>query len=165
MRVAELEFAFRLGHDLPARAAPYGVDEVMAAVATLHPAIEIPDTRFEEFTRVGAAQLIADNACTHRFLLGRAAPEGWRGLDLAGHAVQGGVAGTPERHGSGANVLGDPRVALTWLANELAQHGLGLAAGQVVTTGTCVVPVEIAPGDRVWGDFGALGQIEVSLGD
>ena len=42
MRVAEPEFAFRMGVDLPARAAPYTVQEVLDAVDTLHPAIEIP---------------------------------------------------------------------------------------------------------------------------
>src|SRR5690348_4265612 len=62
MRVAELELAFRMGRDLAPRAKPYTVDEVMAAVATLHPAIEIPDSRYDDFCAVGAAQLIADNA-------------------------------------------------------------------------------------------------------
>ena len=42
MRVAEPEFAFRMGRDLAPRDADYSVDEVLAAVATLHPAIEIP---------------------------------------------------------------------------------------------------------------------------
>ena len=41
------------------------MDEVLAAVATLHPAIEVPDSRFDDFTIVGAPQLIADNACAH----------------------------------------------------------------------------------------------------
>lgn len=42
MRVAEVEFAFRMATDLVPRARPYTVDEVLAAVDTLHPAIEIP---------------------------------------------------------------------------------------------------------------------------
>ncbi|EWS58480.1 2-keto-4-pentenoate hydratase [Methylibium sp. T29-B] len=43
MRVVEPEFAFRLGAALPPRATPYAVDEVLAAVASLHPAFELPD--------------------------------------------------------------------------------------------------------------------------
>src|SRR4051812_10110637 len=82
MKVVEAEFAFRMGRDLPPKPAPYAVDEVMAAVATLHPAIEIPDSRYEDFTKVGAAQLIADNACAHYFTLGAAAPDAWRKMDL-----------------------------------------------------------------------------------
>ena len=46
MRVGEPEFCFRMGRDLTPRPAPYSVDEVLAAVDTLHPAIEIPDSRF-----------------------------------------------------------------------------------------------------------------------
>ena len=70
MRVAEPEFAFRMQTDLPPRTSPYTVQEVLDAVDTLHPAIEIPDSRFADFVGAGAAQIIADNACAHLFVLG-----------------------------------------------------------------------------------------------
>ncbi len=89
MRVAETEFAFRMGRDLPPRQAPYGVDEVVAAVASLHPALEIPDSRYSDFTKVGASQLIADNACAHQVVFGAPATADWRSLDLAKHQVHG----------------------------------------------------------------------------
>jgi len=165
MRVAEAEFAFRMDADMAPRATPFTVDEVLANVATLHPAIEIPDSRFADFTVVGAAQLIADNACAHHFVLGPPASSAWRSIDLAAHHVVGSVAGQIEREGIGANVLGDPRVALTWLVNELSQIGVTLRGGQVVTTGTCLVPLPIAPGDRVTCDFGVLGSVGVSFVD
>ena len=60
-------------------------------------------------------------------------------------------------------MLGDPRIALTWLVNELSAHGLTLRAGEVVTTGTCVKPVEIAAGNRVRGDFGVLGGVCLAI--
>lgn len=159
MRVAEAEFAFRMARDLPPRAKPYEHGEVLAAVAALHLAIEIPDSRYTDFTRVGAAQLIADNACGHQFVLGPEAPASWRDVDLAGHRVVGRVGTRLEREGIGANVLGDPRTALVWLANELSQHGLTLARDHIVTTGTCLVPLEILPGDDVSVDFGAFGRM------
>lgn len=159
MRVVEPEFAFRMARDLPPRAQPYAVDEVLAAVATLHPAIEVPDSRYADFTRVGAAQLIADDACAHLFVLGPATTASWRTIDLARHRVQATVAGRLEREGIGANVLDDPRRALTWLANELSGIGVPLQAGQVVTTGTCCVPLEVVPGDAVRADFGVLGTV------
>ena len=165
MRVAEAEFAFRMARALPPQSRPYAVDEVLGAVATLHPAIELPDSRFDDFTIVGAPQLIADNACAHYFVLGPAAPESWRELDLSTHALKGEVVGTLAREGVGANVLGDPRIALTWVANELSSLGIILRAGQVVTTGTCVVPLEIAPGDYVRMNFGAFGRVECRMGE
>jgi 2-keto-4-pentenoate hydratase len=164
MKVIEAEFAFRMGRDLPPRATPYRVDEVLAAVATLHPAIEIPDSRFDVFAKVGIAQLIADNACAHYFTLGPASPETWRSLDLVTHTVTGSINGGAPREGRGANVLGDPRVALTWLANELSGLGLTLRRGEVVTTGTCIVPMAVNAHDRVRADFGVLRSVEIVFG-
>jgi len=164
MRVIEAEFAFRMAADLPPRREAYTVDDVLDAVATLHPAIEIPDSRYEDFTRVGAAQLIADDACAHYFVLGPAATADWRRLDLVEHAVTASVADRDVRTGKGGHVLGDPRLALTWLANELSGLGVTLRAGEVVTTGTCIVPPPIAPGDHVRADFGTLGAVDLRMG-
>lgn len=158
MAVAEVEFAFRMGRDLPPRATPYGVDEVLDAVQSLHVGIEVPDSRYLDFVTAGGPQLIADNACAHYFVCGPATDINWRAIDLAAHPVRGVVEGRYEREGVGANALGDPRVALAWLANELSGLGITLAAGQTVTTGTCVTPLEIQPGDVVTADLGAIGR-------
>lgn len=163
MRVAEAEFAFRMGRTLEPRSHAYTVGEVLDAVDTLHTAIEVPDSRFDDFTIVGAPQLIADNACAHLFVLGSATTARWRDLDLVEHEVTGTIAGGTMHRGKGANVLGDPRVALAWLANELSRLGIPLQAGQVVTTGTCIVPLPIVPGDRVEMDFGVLGTVACQL--
>lgn len=164
MAVAEVEFAFRMGQDLPPRQAPYSVDEVLAAVATLHPAIEIPDSRYDDFVTAGAPQLIADNACAAYFVCGPATSADWRAIDLSRHAATGHVAGRYSREGIGSNVLGDPRLALTWLANELSALSITLKVGQTITTGTCLVPLEVQPGDAVTGDFGVLGQVSMRFG-
>lgn len=164
MLVAEPEFVFRMGADLPPRNTDYSQDEVMAAVAALHLGIEAPDSRFADFTQAGGPHLIADNACAHLFVLGAEAPALWRDLDLSRHRVACTVEGRLEREGIGANVLGDPRIALTWLANELSRHGVTLRAGQYVTTGTCAVPLDLRPtGDVITADYGTLGRIAVTF--
>ncbi len=163
MKVAELEFAFRMGGDLAPRQTPYSQPEVLERVASLHPAIELPDSRLAHFESAGLAQLVADNACAHRFVLGPAAKAEWRRLDLAAHPGRISRNGALAQEGLGSNVLGDPRIALTWLANELSRHGLTLKAGQVVTTGTCVKPVAIAAGDRIEGELGVLGKVSVAI--
>ena len=163
MRVAELEFAFRMASDLAPRSDPYTQDDVLARVASLHPAIELPDSRFQDFEHAGLAQLVADNACAHRFVLGPAADADWRALDLAAHPGRLLRNGVLAEEGVGRNVLGDPRIALTWLANELSCHGMMLKAGQVVTTGTCAKPLAIAAGDWIEGDLGILGRISVTI--
>ena len=165
MKVGEVEFAFRMAADLPARAEPYRVDEVMTNVSALYPAIEIPDSRFIDFAKVGGASLIADDACAHEFILGDEVKTNWRSLDLSKHRVTVTCDREPICEGIGSNVLGDPRLALTWLANELNTYGLMLRAGETITTGTCVVPFLLQAGKRYTADFGALGTLSLSFKD
>lgn len=163
MRVAEPEFAFRMGRDLPPRSPPFTVAEVLDAVDTLHPAIEIPDTRFADFFNAGEAQIIADNAGAHQFVLGAATAASWRALNLMEERPLITLRGK-QYVGHGRNVLGDPRIALAWLANELRQLGVTLRAGEVVTTGTCHPPLPIQSGDRVEANFGSIGTVSVGFG-
>ncbi|HXQ41330.1 MAG TPA: fumarylacetoacetate hydrolase family protein [Candidatus Udaeobacter sp.] len=162
MRVAEAEFAFRLGRDLPSRSDAYQVGEVMKAVAGLHLAIEVPDARFEHFAKVGPAQIAADDAFAAWFVLGPEVAD-WPRIDLPRQPVRmmrnGAIAG----EGHGADALGDPRIALTWLANERSKRGGGLKAGEIVTTGTCLTPVAVASGDRLIADFPGLGKVSVAF--
>ncbi len=162
MRVGEPEFAFRMASDLAPRSQPYTVQEVLDAVGTLHPAIEIPDSRFSDFVRAGDAQIIADNACAHLFVLGAPTTANWRALDLVEEKPVITLRGN-QFIGHGKNVLGDPRVALAWLANELRGLGVTLKAGQIVTTGTCHPPLPIQPGDFFTADFGSLGKVSVGF--
>jgi len=163
MMVAEAEFAFKFGRAVPRRANSYTQEEVLDAVESLHPAIEVPDSRYNDFAKVGAPQLIADTACADWFVLGPPTTADWRSRDLVAHAVEVCRNGEKVAAGSGANVLGDPRIALTWLVNELRTYADGIAAGQFVTTGTCVVPVPIQRGDTFRADFGEFGSVDVKL--
>ena len=160
MRVGEPEFAFRMARDLPPRSQPFTQREVLDAIDTLHPAIEIPDSRFADFVSAGAPQIIADNACAHLFVLGAAAPASWRGLDLVEERPIITLRGQ-RFTGHGKNVLGGPLIALTWLANELRGLGVTLKAGEIVTTGTCHPPLPIQAGDHFEADFGVIGKVSV----
>ena len=164
MRVAEAEFAFVLGKAMPERSTPYTQDEVMDAVTAMHLSIEVPDSRYVDFTKVGAPSLIADMACPSWLMLGPAVAADWRGIDLSTHRVAAFKNGAEAAVGSGKAVLGDPRIALAWLVNAAARDGSGVEAGQFVTTGTCVVPVPIAPGDTITMDYGALGTLVATIG-
>jgi len=172
MRVVEPEFAFRFGQTLPAQRQPRSVQEVMAAVDALLPAFEVPDSRYADFTTAGQAQLVADDACCGQFVFGPPARPAadWRSLDLAAHRVHATVRAADgavrlQREGEGRAALGDPRTALAWLVNELAARGVPMAAGSVVSTGTCMVPLPAGPGDEVQADFGVLGVLSLQLRD
>ena len=162
MLVAEIEFAFRFARPLLPRATPYTVEEVLDAVACVHPSIEVPDSRYDDFVTAGAPQLIADNACANLFVLGPRAND-WRGFDYINEEIKVSLNGQPVDSGFGRNVLGDPREGLTWLVNELSSIGIACEQDQIVTTGTCRVPVTVKAGDRVEADFGVLGKVACSF--
>lgn len=157
VRGIEVELAFRLGADLPARTAPYGDAEVRAAVASLHPALEIVGTR-QQGDKLDGLQAMADLGFNGGFIAGPAIA-GWAALDLP--AVHGAcvVDGARKAEGDAAIVLGSPLKALAWLADQ----GVGLRAGQWISTGTLTGITPIAPGQRIVGDFGPLGSVELIL--
>ena len=165
MRVAEPEFAFRFGSTLTPRERRWETEEVLDHVANLLLTIELPDSRFEDFVSVGGLALIADNACTGKLVVGPEVRSDWRAMDLSRHTVTCTVGERYTRDGIGSNVLGDPRTALTWCVNELSSLGIGITAGEFVTTGTMAVPLELEPGDHVTCDHGAFGTISVHLKD
>lgn len=163
MKVAELEFAFRMGRDMEPRHVPYEYGEIVAHIDSVHPAIEIPDSRYRRFETAGETQLIADNACAHQFVLGPAAEVNWRKMNFVTQKAYAYMNGKLVEEGSGANVLGDPLLALTWLVNELSLQAITLKAGQVITTGTCIRPLAIRRNDMIKGNFGCLGEICVKI--
>lgn len=171
-RLIEPEFAFAMGADLPPRDQAYGEAEVAEAVARLHPAFEVVTSAFGEpaWWRAGAPSLAADNAVHGALVLGQGTAD-WRGLDLPGHPVRLSINGTSISEGVGANALGGPLTALTWLANKLATApdriagSPGLRAGEVVTTGVVTDFKLLDAGDDAIADFGPLGQVRVHFVD
>ena len=138
MRVVEAEFAFEMARDLPPTATPRSRPEIAAAVKGVIPSIEIVDSRFDDWTTIGAPSLIADNACNAAWVKGSVVTDWqtiWKTSDLAEQAVRVAVNGKLLREGRGSNVLGHPLNALEWLVHSLSARGLGLKAGQFVTTG------------------------------
>jgi 2-keto-4-pentenoate hydratase len=138
--LVEPEIAFVMAADVtdPAQTA--------AAVASVHPALEIVDTRYEAY-RFQAADNIADNSSAARFVIGPPLvlpPD----CDLAALPVRLCVDGEPLGEGHGADALGHPLAALTWLAERLLREGQALHAGDVVLTGGLTRAFAAQPGLR-----------------
>ena len=160
MRIIESEFAFRFARDLPPAARPMERDEIADALAGVLPGIEIVDSRFQSWTTVGAASLIADNACHGAWVKG-ALVTNWRHLDLAAQPVELSLNGKVIECGSGAAVLGHPLNAQQWLVHRLHQQGIGFQAGDYVTTGVTTDIYDAQPGDHLVADFGPVGAIDL----
>jgi 2-keto-4-pentenoate hydratase len=97
------------------------------------------------------------------FVFGSPASNDWRGRDLV--EVRPTITLRGARYtGHGRNVLGDPRVALAWLANELRELGVTLKTGEFVSTGTCHVPLVVQAGDELVLDLGgSMGRVSAKF--
>jgi 2-keto-4-pentenoate hydratase len=152
----ECELAVRLGRDLPKGPAPYTRDSVRAAVSEIMAAFELIEDRNADYKTSRALSLIADNAWNGGIVLGpgKAPPAG---SDLNG------IAGRLKRNGKAVAVgkTDDPMGALAWVANLAVERGRPMQAGMVVITGSVLVTVDIAAGERL--DFTLDGVGETSM--
>ncbi len=159
----ECEFAFRFSRELQPRAADYSLREVMDAVGSLLPAIEVVGGRFEDgLGRIGQRRLVADMSAHTAFVQGRELTD-WRAVDTKSHPVSLLRNGRVVREGIGSNALGDPLLVLLWTANHISRMGESIEAGQIVTTGTCTGITRVSHADNFGADFGSLGRVEVSV--
>lgn len=161
--IPEVEYQARLGADLPPRDKPYSVEEVTDAVASLHPGVEMAECRFvhdEAFPSLPA--ILADGAGSGTIVYGPAIPD-WRQRDIAGQEVTLSSNGKLRRKGTAATALDHPMVPLTWLANELSRTGVGLKAGQMISTGTLTGMVAPKAGEVYVADFGPFGSVTLTF--
>ncbi|NKC13493.1 MAG: 2-keto-4-pentenoate hydratase [Gammaproteobacteria bacterium] len=158
VRGLEAEYAFLMGADLPPAGVPYSREQIAAAVASVHPAIEIVDTRFTAAQQGVLA--IADNVNDALWIYGEGVSD-WRALDRVNAEVTLQVNGEVVVRGSGAEVLGDPMTSLEWLVNEHAGAREGVRAGQYITTGSCTGLYKSPAGCTARATFAGLGELNV----
>jgi 2-keto-4-pentenoate hydratase len=167
LRGVEGEIAFRLGRDLPRRAEPYSRAEVEAAIASAHAVIEIVDSRYADAAGATYPEKLADSVSNGALVVGPAVTA-WKDLDLTQVPVHLTIGGKVLTDKTGGVPGGDPVAALLWLANHLRTSPLahaadGLAAGQMVTTGSCTGLPFAAAGDEAVASFAGLGTVTVAF--
>jgi 2-keto-4-pentenoate hydratase len=155
----EAEIAFRLGRDLPSRSSAYDRTEV-AAGATLHPVIEIVDSRYTDFQSLSRPLILADNYSNGGLVWGAAVP-GWEALDLSRTEMRVTEDGKPFADSSMAPPR-DPIAALVDFANLMRERG-GAKAGTFVTTGSWTGMVFSRHGTHIAAEFGPLGRVEINF--
>jgi len=155
----EPEIAFLVGRDVQ------GPDQTRATVAgaveAAMAALEVVDTRYESYN-FAAVDNIADNSSGARVLLGP--PRSFRQLgDLRLCGVLLNSQGAIIDQGIGANALGDPLLALAWLANFLGARGRSIPAGSIVMTGGLTRAHAAAKGRSFIAEFAQLGTISANF--
>ena len=156
---AEFELAFILRDALPAPGCT--VADVLRNTAYVAPSIEIIDSRIEDW-KISLCDTIADNASSARVVLGAHAKP-LDGLDLRLIAAIATKNGEIVETGASGAVLGNPAIAVAWLANKVHQFGVTLDAGHVILPGSCTKAIDVAAGDVVTAEFSGLGSVTVSF--
>jgi 2-keto-4-pentenoate hydratase len=134
-RGLEAEIAFLIGKDLPPRDTAYSRGEVVAAIDSCHPAIEVIESGLTDPLKAEKLSMIADLQMHGAFVYGSAVAN-WQSIDFAKERVSLAVDGVVRADRTGSNTAGDLMRLLPWLANDGAVRTGGLKAGQWVTTGS-----------------------------
>jgi 2-keto-4-pentenoate hydratase len=157
----EVEVGYILGAGLPGEDCTE--QDVLDATEAVAPAIELIDSRIADW-RIGLVDTIADNASSAGFVLG---PERARPADLDLLAIEASLTrnGQVVAEGRSDAVLGDPTVAVAWLARKVATFGVRLEAGHVILPGSCTRAVDAHPDDEFVASFAGLGSVHLSFAD
>jgi 2-keto-4-pentenoate hydratase len=157
----EIEIAFVLGKSV--RGPNITADDVMRATDFVLPAIEIVDRRY---SRRGPGPLIvdsvADGAWCGGVVLG-SNPMRLTQIDVrkvAGTLV---IDGETRAHGFSSAVMGNPVLAVVWLANKLAEFGVALKEGHVVMSGSFTTLVPVDAESSITASFDNLGEVTFQM--
>jgi 2-keto-4-pentenoate hydratase len=160
----EPEIAFVIGRDLPRRATAYTEAEVRAAIRAPHLVLELIGPRYADPATAAFPELLADAVANYGLFVGPAMPNALdQSLDVIPITIE--AAGKSLHAVQGKHPDGHPLKPLVWLANYLAQHGEGLIAGQVVTTGSYCGVVDLPFKTPLNIRFGDLGTLSVEFAE
>ena len=153
----EVEVGFVLGADLPGEDCTEA--DVLAATVAYAPSIELIDSRINDW-KIGLTDTIADNASSAGWVLGkeRVAPGD---IDIKGIDAVLTRNGEVIAEGRSDAVLGDPVIAVAWLARKVASFGVRLEAGDIVLPGSCTRAIDARPGDDFHAEFSGLGSVRL----
>ncbi|MBL8649046.1 MAG: fumarylacetoacetate hydrolase family protein [Sphingopyxis sp.] len=152
----EPEIAFLLAADLPGE---IGEAEAHAALAGIAPALELIDSRYENF-RFSLSDVVADNSSSSAFVVG---PWQTPFADLAELDFTMAIDDEAKQTGSSAAILGDPIRSLVRAARLAAAAGEPLKAGDIVMAGGATAAEALSPGNRVTLDVARLGSVSVTI--
>lgn len=157
----EGEVAFMLKRELPGCfvVGGVGVADVIAATDFVLPALEIIDSRIVDW-KFTYRDTVADNASSARFVVGTQ-PTRLDGIDLTTLGMTLSKNGVVASTGAGAACLGNPAVAVAWLANTLARFGTPLRPGELILSGALCPVVPVEAGDVFELAISRLGRCSV----
>ena len=155
----EVEVGFILCEDLPG--ADCTEEDVLAATEALVPSIELIDTRITDW-KIGLCDTIADNASSAGCVLGKARVSP---ADIDVKAIDAMLTRNGEVIAEGRSdaVLGNPVIAVAWLARKVESFGVRLRKGDIVLARLVHPCHRRPPGDKFVAEFTGLGSVRLSF--
>jgi 2-keto-4-pentenoate hydratase len=164
MRGVEAEIGFLLRKDLPVREDRYSREEILEAIASAHPVIEVLESAFvapEEATHLA---MVADLQMNGGFVHGPAVHD-WQTLDITNEHLEIVIDGVVRWDAVGKNTNGpDLLRLLDYLANEAQFRTGGLQVGQWITTGSLMGKLVAHGRSAVEVRFAHFGTVAFSFG-
>jgi len=162
LRGIEAEIGYRFKNDLPPRDQPYTLDEILDAVGSVHPVIELIESRYTDRTQVDFCSALADSLSHGGLIYGEGRETGFA-INQLEQTAEVAFNDSIAFQGKGANPAGDVLRLLIWLANHGARRQGGIRAGQIVTTGSCSGVTFADPGTDVSAHLAGLGWVKVTF--
>jgi 2-oxo-3-hexenedioate decarboxylase len=151
----EPELAFLLKRPL---GADVSLMEALAAVEAVAPALEIIDSRYQNF-KFSLADVVADNASSSGFVVGPWS-DPYQDFSNLGMVLE--MNGQTRQIGSTAGILGHPLRSLVAAARLSANAGEPLQAGWIVMAGGATAAEALQPGQHVRCAMQHLGAVSFS---
>ncbi len=133
--------------------------EAMAAVEAVAPAMEVIDSRYENF-KFALPDVIADNTSSSGLVIGA-----WRSPEIEFHnlGMVLSVNGRPKEIGSSAAILGHPVRSLVAAALMTAEWGEALEPGHIVMAGGATAAHPASVGETIGLEVQHLGCISINV--
>ena len=160
----EPEIAFMLGRDLPPRDEPYTEAEMRGAIKETHLVLEVLASRYNDVKAVTFIEQLADCISNQGLVIG---PVVTHDIDVHVNEIPltferlDTTPPTMIRTHPGKHPDGHPLLPFYWLVNFQSSRGIGLKAGQIVTTGSYAGAVDVPLDAPIRVKFGDLGEMNV----
>ncbi len=141
----EPEVAFLITQDLRGNVSR---EQVLKACGGVCAALEILDSRYEQFKYFSMEDVIADNSSSSHFVLGPW-EKNFSHLDLTNLNLKMLVNGEIRQMGISKDISGDPVVSIIQLCELLAERDQFLKAGSVVLAGAATVAETLKAGMKI----------------
>ncbi|WNJ88495.1 fumarylacetoacetate hydrolase family protein [Bosea sp. 685] len=159
---AEVEIAICLGADLVPRQEALSMAQVTAAIATIHPAIELLSSRFSEADTAPDLSRLADLQSCAGVVIGAGRTD-WHEIALSDLSIEIALDTELRQASLPKPSLERTLAAIGWLAVHASKRGLHLKRGDIVMTGARLGPLALASIRKAIAHIEALGETTICV--